>query len=141
MKRTRSPSPNNYYYSTSSTNNHRQPLPPQSQSHYQDMSTPYRGRGRGASRGGRGSSRGGGFSNSSRSTAAIPSPSAPPPIHSSDYILHSLYQQLTGNPRAVVGQKYVENPKGVIANYLKALGEDVKYTTKKVRVDGVELWR
>jgi len=48
---------------------------------------------------------------------------------------------LTGNPRAVVGQKYVENPKGVIANYLKALGEDVKYTTKKVRVDGVELWR
>ncbi|GAA5851262.1 hypothetical protein JCM5353_007711, partial [Sporobolomyces roseus] len=139
MKRTRSPSPNNYY-STSSTNNHRQPLPPQSQSHYQDMSTPYRGRGRGASRG-RGSSRGGGFSNPPRSTAAIPSPSAPPPVHSSDYILHSLYQQLTGNPRAVVGQKYVENPKGVIANYLKALGEDVKYTTKKVRVDGVELWR
>ncbi|GAA6063881.1 hypothetical protein JCM10212_005873 [Sporobolomyces blumeae] len=74
------------------------------------------------------------------------SPSAPGPIHSEVYILESLYPSLTPptgphRPNSTALQKYVENPKGVMANYLKALGEDVKYSTEKRRVDDTEVWR
>ncbi|GAA5942994.1 uncharacterized protein JCM15063_006271 [Sporobolomyces koalae] len=90
----------------------------------------------------RGRSRAANSSNGSSSRPPPPpAPSAPGPIHSQEYILKTLYQELTGNPRAVVGPKYLENPKGIIANYLKALGEDVHYSSAKKNVDGTNLFR
>lgn len=102
------------------------------------MSSNYRGRGRGGRGGGRG-----GFKGNSSTAPPVQQQlaTAPGPLHSTEYILQTLYQQLTGNPRSVVGVKYVENPKGVIANYLKALGEDVTYVTSKKRVEGINVWR
>ncbi|GAA5911982.1 uncharacterized protein JCM6883_000754 [Sporobolomyces salmoneus] len=117
-----------------------QPLPPQESYHQAMSNSGYRGRGRPRGGGARGSSRGG-FSAPSSARTPPDLPTAPGPLHSTEYILQSLYPQLTGNPRATVGQKYVENPKGVLANYLKALGEDVTYRTEKKRVDGVSVWR
>ncbi|GAA5869564.1 hypothetical protein JCM1840_004460 [Sporobolomyces johnsonii] len=69
-----------------------------------------------------------------------PPPSAPGPIHSQQYIL-SLYAQLTGKPTAQPNQKYLDNPKGVVANYMTALGLPVKYDTSKRRVDGQDVFR
>ncbi|GAA5926212.1 hypothetical protein JCM1841_001157 [Sporobolomyces salmonicolor] len=69
-----------------------------------------------------------------------PPPSAPGPIHSQQYIL-SLYAQLTGRPAAQPNQKYLDNPKGVVANYMTALGLPVKYDTIKRRVDGQDVFR
>ncbi|GAA6017989.1 hypothetical protein JCM11491_000022 [Sporobolomyces phaffii] len=123
--------------SSSHSHKRRQPLPAQ---HHlaSSMSAPnnggYRPRGRARGR----------YASSNRTPSAaapVALPTAPGPVHSTAYILETLYGQLTGNPRAVVGQKYVENPKGVIANYLKALGEDVAYETTKKQVDGVPVWR
>jgi len=38
-------------------------------------------------------------------------------------------------------RRFVENPKGVLANYTKALGVDGKYDSRRVTVDGHDLFR
>lgn len=42
-----------------------------------------------------------------------------------------------GNPNA----KHLENPKGVLANYITALGEQARYQGGRASVNGVEGFR
>ncbi|GAA5900811.1 hypothetical protein JCM8208_004617 [Rhodotorula glutinis] len=69
---------------------------------------------------------------------AVPPPAAPGPVHDQAYVLRA-YAQLGG--RGQPNNKFVENPKGVLANYTKALGVDGKYDSRRVTVDGHDLFR
>ncbi|GAA5992997.1 hypothetical protein JCM10908_000789 [Rhodotorula pacifica] len=81
--------------------------------------------------------RGGGGGGGGRSAAAptAPPPSAPGPLHDLAHLEKTYKGQL------VPGSKYLENPKGVIANYVKALGFDPEYKAMKVLVEGKVVFR
>lgn len=78
-------------------------------------------------------------SNKQSSRPSRPSPSVAPPLHDEQYIL-SAYAAATGG-RAKPNPKHLENPKGVLANYVTALGEKATYKGGKANVAGVEGYR
>ncbi|PRQ70928.1 hypothetical protein AAT19DRAFT_10468 [Rhodotorula toruloides] len=86
------------------------------------------GRKRGGAGGGAGPSR----------SAKVPLPTAPGPLHDKTYV-ESVYGAMGG--RGKPPPKLIENAKGVISNYVKALGGDPKYEAKKVNVLGEEVTR
>ncbi|GAA5843294.1 hypothetical protein JCM11251_007280 [Rhodosporidiobolus azoricus] len=98
----------------------------------------------GSARGGRG---GGGWGNKrprnsgAPAAPAAPLPALPPPFLSLDHTLATLRPQAA--LRALPGQlaKWQDNPKGVMANYLAALGEPVKYDAKRGSVEGRDVYR
>lgn len=61
---------------------------------------------------------------------APPPPTAPGPLHDLALLGRTYKNQLAP------GSKYLENPKGVIANYVKHLGLDPVYQSHRVAVDG-----
>ncbi|GAA6018320.1 hypothetical protein JCM10207_000804 [Rhodosporidiobolus poonsookiae] len=69
-------------------------------------------------------------------------PSAPGPVHSRDYVLQ-LYGQ-HAQARAINAQQYskwLDNSKGVVANYCAALSLSADYKAQKVNVDGQDVFR
>ncbi|GAA5860889.1 hypothetical protein JCM8547_003880 [Rhodosporidiobolus lusitaniae] len=68
-------------------------------------------------------------------------PSLPGPLLSRDHVLSTLSPQ--ARSRAGPGQydKWTENPKGVMSNYAKAIGEEVNYQSQRGRVDGQDVYR
>lgn len=85
----------------------------------------------GGARGGyRGTKRNRGGSTRPPAQPAAPPPSAPGPLHDLALLERTYRNQLAP------GSKYLENPKGVIANYVKALGLDPVYQSHRVAVDG-----
>lgn len=81
--------------------------------------------------------RGGGGKGRGTTAAAAnnpPPPTVPGPVR--DYaLLERTYPKALLQP----GSKYLENPKGVVANYVKALGFDPEYSARRVAVDGAHL--
>ncbi|GAA6053256.1 hypothetical protein JCM3770_002681 [Rhodotorula araucariae] len=67
-----------------------------------------------------------------------PAPPAPGPLHDHAYVLQA-YAALGG--RGQPNPKYLDNGKGVLANYTKALGVDGKYDAQRVNVDGHDVFR
>lgn len=91
---------------------------------------------RGGYRGGRrGGGKSGGRSNGG-GTPAAPPPTVQGPVRDLSYL-----EKTYGAKALPAGSKYLENPKGVIANYVKALGLDPVYKTQKCTVDGKVLFR
>ena len=100
---------------------------------------------RGGARGGSGSARNSNSNNKrARTSQAGPShssqiiPQASPPLYDQAYV-ESSWRSHGG--RGEPNRKWVENPKGVIANYIVALGEHAKYDSKRVRVGNWEGFR
>ncbi|GAA5884472.1 hypothetical protein JCM3774_005578, partial [Rhodotorula dairenensis] len=65
-----------------------------------------------------------------------PPAAAPGPLRDWSLLERSYPKQLV-QP----GSKYLENPKGVLANYVKALGFDPDYSAHRVSVDGQVVYR
>lgn len=112
-------------------------LPPQS-----NMAPSYSSRGNGR---GNGSARNSNSNNKrARTSQAGPShssqiiPQASPPLYDQAYV-ESSWRSHGG--RGEPNRKWIENPKGVIANYIVALGEHAKYDSKRVRVGNWEGFR
>ncbi|KAK4703876.1 hypothetical protein P7C70_g2332, partial [Phenoliferia sp. Uapishka_3] len=96
--------------------------------------------------GGRGGGRGGARNSNSNNKRARTSqasssqiiPQASPPLYDQQYVEASWTAH---GGRGHPNHKWIENPKGVIANYIVALGEKAKYESKKVRVGNWEGYR
>ncbi|BGP51359.1 hypothetical protein JCM10450v2_007297 [Rhodotorula kratochvilovae] len=80
----------------------------------------------------------GGQGNRGPKPPAAPAPVAPGPLHDHNYVLQA-YAALGG--RGQPNPKYLDNGKGVLANYTKALGVDGKYEAQRVNIDGQDVFR
>jgi hypothetical protein len=116
----------NHYTTSTETNN-------STSNHSVDQSTMFAssGRGGGASRGGRGGSARNSNHNKRPKLSTAKAPIALPPLHDMNYI-KSCWAAYGGigppNP------KWLDNSKGIIANYLTTLGESVTYKAGKAQV-------
>ena len=72
-----------------------------------------------------------------RARPSAPPPSVAPPLHNQEYIIASFTTQRGAKPNP----KHLENPKGVLANYITALGESAQYKGGRASVNGVEGYR
>ncbi|GAA6039938.1 hypothetical protein JCM8097_002627, partial [Rhodosporidiobolus ruineniae] len=104
------------------------------------MPPPGRGRGGGYSKRPRTNGGGGGGGGGPPAPAAV-LPTAPGPLWTMDAVLAAYRPQ--AQQRALPGQldKWIENPKGVMSNYCKAVGSEAKYQSQRVRVDGRDVVR
>lgn len=81
--------------------------------------------------------RGGGPSSSSSSTPrGPPAPSVPGPYLDSHHVLTTFSPAARQRAAPQQYEKWTENPKGVIANYCKAIATDAKYTAQRVNIEG-----
>lgn len=105
------------------------------------MAPSYSARGGGGGRG-NGSARNSNSNHSKRPRTQAPSnqilPQASPPLYDQAYV-ESSWRSHGG--RGEPNRKWIENPKGVLANYIVALGENARYDSKRVRVGNWEGYR
>lgn len=100
-------------------------LPPQS-----NMAPSYGGRS-GSARNSNSNNKRARTNNAGPSSSQQVVPQASPPLYDQAYV-ESSWRSHGG--RGEPNRKWIENPKGVIANYIVALGEHAKYDSKRVRV-------